>query len=108
MAGNASDHAEREINMVGRLAGKTAVISGGVAVVGRVTSLLFARKDARVAIIGSQEEAGRDTVGRAASLPFRRLVRIRLTPPAIRKDGKQRPEVVRQVWRSPFVRASGS
>jgi len=48
--------------MTGRLAGKTAVISGGAAGMGRVTSLLFAAEGARVAIIDIQDDAGRETV----------------------------------------------
>lgn len=48
--------------MTERLAGKTAVISGGAAGMGRVTSLLFAKEGARVAIIDIQEDAGRETV----------------------------------------------
>ena len=48
--------------MTQRLAGKTAVISGGAAGRGRVTSLLFAKEGARVAIIDIQEDAGRETV----------------------------------------------
>ena len=48
--------------MTGRLDGKTAVISGGAAGMGRVASLLFAKEGARVAIIDIQEKAGRETV----------------------------------------------
>ena len=46
----------------GRLAGKTAVISGGAAGIGRATSLAFAREGARVAIIDIQKPAGLETV----------------------------------------------
>jgi len=46
----------------GRLAGKTAVISGGAAGIGRATSLAFAREGARVAIIDIQRPAGLETV----------------------------------------------
>ncbi len=46
----------------GRLAGKTAVITGGAAGMGRTTSLEFAREGARVAILDIQKEAGEETV----------------------------------------------
>ena len=63
MAANASDHAAREKNMIGRLAGKTTVISGCAAGMERVTFLLFAKAGAYVAIIDIQQAAGRETVG---------------------------------------------
>ncbi len=47
----------------GRLAGKTAVITGGAAGMGRASALMFAREGARVAIIDINLEAGRETVG---------------------------------------------
>ncbi|MFT7671653.1 MAG: NAD(P)-dependent dehydrogenase (short-subunit alcohol dehydrogenase family) [Gammaproteobacteria bacterium] len=46
----------------GRLAGKTAVITGGAAGMGRATSLAFAREGARVAILDIQKEAGEETI----------------------------------------------
>ncbi len=49
-------------NHTGRLAGKTAVITGGAAGMGRTTSLAFAREDATVAILDIQKEAGEETV----------------------------------------------
>ncbi len=49
-------------NGMRRFAGKTVVISGGAAGIGRTTSLAFAREGARLAIIDLQEEAGRETV----------------------------------------------
>ncbi|MCP4472498.1 MAG: SDR family oxidoreductase [Gammaproteobacteria bacterium] len=46
----------------GRLAGKTAVITGGAAGMGRATSLAFAREGARIAILDIQSEAGEEVV----------------------------------------------
>lgn len=46
----------------GRLAGKTAVITGGAAGIGRATSLMFAREGARVIIIDIQDEAAKETL----------------------------------------------
>lgn len=46
----------------GRLEGKTAVITGGAAGMGRATSLAFAREGARVIILDIQKEAGEEVV----------------------------------------------
>ncbi|MEM8975021.1 MAG: SDR family oxidoreductase [Pseudomonadota bacterium] len=46
----------------GRLSGKTAVITGGAAGIGRASSLMFASEGARVFIIDINEEAARETV----------------------------------------------
>lgn len=49
-------------NRPGRLAGKTAVITGGAAGMGRATSLAFANEGATVAILDIQKEAGEEVV----------------------------------------------
>ncbi len=46
----------------GRLAGKTAVITGGAAGMGRATSLAFADEGASVTILDIQQDAGEETV----------------------------------------------
>ncbi len=45
---------------VGRLSGKSAVITGGAAGMGRATALAFAEQGATVAIIDIQQEAGKE------------------------------------------------
>jgi NAD(P)-dependent dehydrogenase (short-subunit alcohol dehydrogenase family) len=46
----------------GRLAGKTAIITGGAAGIGRATSLAFCAEGARLVILDIQEEAGNEIV----------------------------------------------
>lgn len=50
----------QSVKRSGRLAGKTAVISGGAAGIGRATSLAFANEGAAVAILDIQQEAGEE------------------------------------------------
>jgi NAD(P)-dependent dehydrogenase (short-subunit alcohol dehydrogenase family) len=53
----------RSVHAIGnRLAGKTAVITGGAGGMGQAASLLFAREGAKVAIIDIARAAGNDTV----------------------------------------------
>jgi len=54
--------AARAASRAGRLAGKTAVITGGAAGMGRATSLAFADEGATVAILDIQKEAGEEVV----------------------------------------------
>lgn len=46
----------------GRLAGKTAVITGGAGGMGRAASLMFAREGARLSVLDLHEEAGHSVV----------------------------------------------
>lgn len=47
---------------IGRLSGKTTVITGGAAGIGRASSLMFAGQGARVVILDINENAGKETV----------------------------------------------
>lgn len=49
--------------MVGMLAGKSALITGGGGGIGRATALIFAREGARLAIADANESAAQETVG---------------------------------------------
>jgi len=48
--------------LTGRLAGKTSIITGGAAGMGRAASLAFAREGASVTILDIQKDAGAETV----------------------------------------------
>lgn len=62
-----SDHSEapgkNTIAKTGRLAGKTAVITGSAAGMGRATALAFAEQGAAVAILDIQKAAGEEVAG---------------------------------------------
>ena len=61
---NLNDEGEIKMSSTtsGRLSGKTAVITGGAAGIGRASSLMFAKEGARVVIIDINKEAARETV----------------------------------------------
>ena len=52
----------RDTVLAGRLAGKTAIITGGAAGMGRATSLAFANEGATVIIFDIQKDAGEEVV----------------------------------------------
>jgi len=62
MSNNKEAHAGKTPAGAGRLAGKTAVITGGAAGMGRATSLAFANEGATVFIFDIQKEAGEEVV----------------------------------------------
>ena len=55
-------HGATATGRVGRLAGKTAVITGGAAGMGRATALAFANEGAVVSIPDIQRDAGEEVV----------------------------------------------
>ncbi len=60
---NESKQITKSNTRTGRLAGKTAIITGGAAGMGRATSLAFANEGATVIIFDIQIEAGEEVVG---------------------------------------------
>ncbi len=64
MTNDVSNSLAQSKQPAGRLAGKTAVITGGAAGMGSATSLAFAREGARVVILDIQKEAGEAIVKR--------------------------------------------
>jgi NAD(P)-dependent dehydrogenase (short-subunit alcohol dehydrogenase family) len=62
MPSNSNTSTEHSGNRPGRLVGKTAVITGGAAGMGRATSLVFAEEGATVVILDIQKEAGEEVV----------------------------------------------
>jgi NAD(P)-dependent dehydrogenase (short-subunit alcohol dehydrogenase family) len=64
MANDVSNSQAQTRLAAGRLAGKTAIITGGAAGMGSATSLAFAREGARVAILDIQKEVGEAIVKR--------------------------------------------
>ncbi len=62
MSNDNRNHGAGATGSAGRLAGKTAVITGGAAGMGRATSLAFAKEGAVVAILDIQRDAGEEVV----------------------------------------------